>query len=40
MVRDFASCTIAAAAGFAFLGVIAAIMIRDTLKEIDIGPFN
>ena len=40
MIKSTAGYVLAAAAGFVFLGLIAASMMRDTLKEINIGSLD
>jgi len=37
MIRDAAALVITGALGLAFLGLIGICMVRDTIKEIDVG---
>ncbi len=40
MLKDFTTYVIASAISLACLGLLAAIMARDTIKDIDAGPSN
>tara|TARA_Y100001963_G_C6605898_1_gene364739 strand:+ start:246 stop:371 length:126 start_codon:yes stop_codon:yes gene_type:complete len=40
MIKNIAASVIKGALGFAFLGLIGIYMARDTIKEIDVGPFD
>jgi hypothetical protein len=40
MIKDFTIYVIAGAVSFACLGLLALVMARDTIKDIDIGSSN
>ena len=40
MIKDIAVSVVTGALGIAFLGLIGIYMARDTIKEIDVGPFD
>ena len=40
MVKELATYVMASAVGFACLGLLALVVARDTIKEIDVGPFD
>ncbi len=40
MIKEFTVYVAASAIGFACLGLLALVMVRDTIKEIDVGPFD
>ena len=40
MIKDVVVSVITGALGIAFLGLIGVCMARDTIKEIDVGPFD
>ena len=40
MIKEFVTYAVASAVGFACLGLLALVMARDTIKEIDVGPFD
>ena len=40
MVKEFSTYVVASTVAFACLGLLALVMVRDTIKEIDVGPFD
>tara|TARA_R100001086_G_scaffold173079_1_gene94734 strand:- start:152 stop:277 length:126 start_codon:yes stop_codon:yes gene_type:complete len=40
MIKDVTGFLAASAIGFACLGLLALVMARDTIKDVDIGPFD
>ena len=40
MLKDITSYVVSGAVSVACLGLLALVMVRDTIKDIDIGPFD
>tara|TARA_B100000214_G_C23803530_1_gene551522 strand:+ start:175 stop:300 length:126 start_codon:yes stop_codon:yes gene_type:complete len=40
MIKNIAASVVTGALSIAFLGLIGICMARDTIKEIDVGPFD
>ena len=40
MIKELVTYVAASAIGFACLGLLALVMARDTIKDVDIGPFD
>ena len=40
MIKEFVTYVAASALGLACLGLLALVVARDTIKEIDVGPFD
>ena len=40
MLKDIATYAMTSAISIACLGALAMVMLRDTIKEIDVGPFD
>jgi hypothetical protein len=40
MIKEFVTYVAVGAIGFACLGLLALVVARDTIKEIDVGPFD
>jgi hypothetical protein len=40
MLKDITAYVVSSAVSVACLGLLALVMVRDTIKDIDIGPFD
>ena len=40
MLKDIAAYVVSGAVSVACLGLLALVMVRDTIKDIDVGPFD
>ena len=40
MLKDITAYVVAGAVSVACLGILALVMARDTIKDVDIGPFD
>ena len=40
MIKEFVTYVTTGAIGFACLGLLALVVARDTIKEINVGPFD